>query len=175
MTLYLLLKVTCYTIRVTETVIPLSFSPSLYDSCFYLAVVGVVTRLLLIIAGDVEENPGPVDQEELTRSLATLITKAPAGVKPVLGVWAPDKGDMVAEWNCNKFTVPVLREAMAWLQHSTADEVSKQFKKKLDLAAALPVAIERLLPDECGSCQAMYTVGRADTPTLRSVLGATKC
>ena len=127
-----------------------------------------MARLLLIIAGDIEENPGPPGTEELITSLATLITQAPAGVKPVLGVWAPDNSNMVAEWNSNKFTVPVLKEAMAWLQHSTAEEISKQLKKKADLAAALPVAIERLLPDECGSCQAMYTVGRADKPTFQS-------
>ena len=167
MIMYVLLKVMeCR--RVTQTVIFHLISSSLYDGCFYLAIGSVVTRLLLIIAGDIEVNPGPVvNTEELTRSLATLITEAPAGVKPVLGVWAPDKGDMVAEWNSSKFTVPVLKEAMAWLQNATADEVGKQLKKKLDLATALPVAIERLLPDECGSCNTMYTVCRVDKPTLQ--------
>ena len=169
MTLYVLWKVMRCQEYVTQTVIfhSASSSSSLYDGCFYLAIGSVVTRLLLIMAGDIEENPGPPETEELIGSLATLITEAPAGVKPVLAVWAPDKGDMVADWNSNKFIVPVLKEAMAWLQNSTADEVSKQLKKKLDLATALPVAIERLLPDECGSCQAMYTVGRADNPTLQ--------
>ena len=80
-----------------------------------------MTRLLLILAGDVEVNPGPVATEELTRGLATLLTEAPAGVKPVLGVWAPDKGEMVTEWNSNKFTVPVLREAIAWLKNKNAE------------------------------------------------------
>ena len=44
----------------------------------YLAVGGVVTGVLLIMAVDVEENPGPPDTEELIRSLASLITEAPA-------------------------------------------------------------------------------------------------
>jgi hypothetical protein len=167
MTLYVLLKVMCCKVHATQTVLSHSTSSTLYDGCFYLAVGGVVARLLLIMAGDIEENPGPPGTEEMIRRLATLITEAPAGVKPVLGVWAPDNGDMVAEWNSTKFTVAILKEAMAWLQNSTAEEVSKQLKKKADLAAALPVAIERLLPDECGSCQAMYSVGRTDIPTLQ--------
>ena len=104
---YLLLKVTCCTLQVTQTVIPYSSSSSsLYDSCFYMAVAGVVSTLLMIMSGDIEENPSPIYQEELTKCLATLITEAPAGVKPVLGVWAPDKGDIVADWRSNKFTVP---------------------------------------------------------------------
>ena len=39
---------------------------------------------------------------------------------------------------------------MAWLHNSTVEEVAKQpgLKKKVELATALPVAIERLLPDE---------------------------
>ena len=136
-----------------------------YDGCCGDIVLQI--QMLLIIAGDVELNPGPLTSEELTQGLATLIVQAPEIVKTVLGVWSPDKGDMVAEWNSNKFTVPVLREAMAWLQNSSVDEVAKQLKKKLDLATAMAVEIERLLPDECGSCQAKYTVGRVDKPTLQ--------
>ena len=41
------------------------------------------------------------------------------------------------------------------------------FKKKLDLASNLAVAIERLLPEECGSCKIKYTVMRNDKPTLQ--------
>ena len=99
-----------------------------------------MTRLLLLLAGDVELNPGPITAEELTRGLAILITDAPTAVKPVLGVWAPDKGDMVNEWNSSKFTVPPLREALAWLQNTTADDVGKRLKRKIDLATALLVA-----------------------------------
>ena len=73
----------------------------------YCGDIVMVMRMLLIMAGDVELNPGPaIEREELTRGLATLITEAPVGVKPVLSVWAPDKVDMVREWNSNKFTVP---------------------------------------------------------------------
>jgi hypothetical protein len=136
-----------------------------YDGCCGDIVLQI--QMLLIIAGDVELNPGPLTPEELTRGLATLITQAPEGVRTVLGVWSPDKGDMVAEWNSNKFTVPVLREAMAWLQNSSVEEVGKRLKKKLDLAMAMAVEIERLLPDDCGSCQTSYTVGRVDKPTLQ--------
>jgi hypothetical protein len=132
-----------------------------------LAAGGLVARLLLIIAGDVELNPGPVAAEELNSGLATLITEAPTGVKLVLGVWAPDKVDMVSEWNSGKFTVPVLKEAMAWLQNTTVEEVAKQLRRKSDLATALPVAIERLLPDECGGCHGTYSVGRVENPTLQ--------
>lgn len=136
-----------------------------YDGCCGDFVLQI--QMLLIMAGDVELNPGPLTPEELTQGLATLIIQAPEIVKPVLGVWSPEKGDMVTEWNSNKFTVPVLREAMAWLQNTSVDEVSKQLKRKLDLAMAMAVEIERLLPDECGSCQARYTVGRVDKPTLQ--------
>ena len=46
-------------------------------------------------------------------------------------------------------------------------EVGKRLRKKLDLANAMPLAIERLLPDECGSCKSVYTVRRDDKPTLQ--------
>ena len=133
----------------------------------YCGDIVMVMRILLIMAGDVELNPGPIDSEELTRGLATLITEAPVGVKPVLSVWAPDKVDMASEWNSKDFTVPVLKEAMAWLHNSTPEEVGKQLKRKLDLVTALPVAIERLLPDICGGCQTSYSVKRVDKPTLQ--------
>ena len=112
-------------------------------------------------------NPGPVGGKELTRGLASLVTEAPAQVKLVLGVWSPDKADMVSEWNSSKFTVPILKEALGWLQHTTPEEVGKKLKKKGDVALALPRAIERLLPDECGNCQTMYTVSRTCEPTLQ--------
>ena len=137
------------------------------DVFFHLAVGGVITRLLLLLAGDVEENPGPVAEEDLNGGLASLITEAPVEVKPVISVWAPDKTDMVSVWNSSRFTVPVLKEAMAWLSNSSVEAVGKQLKRKLELASALSVAIERLLPDDCGSCQASYTVKRDDKPTLQ--------
>ena len=62
MTMYVLLKVLDGNIRVTKTVIfHATSSISLCDGCFYLATACVVARLPLIIASNVEENPGPVD------------------------------------------------------------------------------------------------------------------
>ena len=89
MTLHALLLVMYCAIRVPKTVIlqNSTFGPGVYDSCFYLAMCVVVTRLLLLLAGDVEQNPGPISPEQLTNGLAVLITEAPATVKPVLGVW----------------------------------------------------------------------------------------
>ena len=83
-------------------------SQVMYEGCY----AGLVIRMLLIMAGDVELNPGPVATEELTKGLASLITEAPVAVKSVLAVWATDKGDMVHEWNSNKFTVQWL---VQWL------------------------------------------------------------
>ena len=93
--------------------------------------VGLVIRLLLILSGDIETNPGPVNSDDLMEGLASLITAAPATVKPLLSVWDTDKSDMVQEWNSSKFTVPVLKEAVAWLQNSSSEEVGKRLKKKL--------------------------------------------
>ena len=166
MTLYFLLQVILYTqeTQAADSVMMQSLSSyDLNEGCYASLVLG----LLLIMAVDVELNPGPAAKEELPRGLATLIAEAPVTVKPVLGVWATDKSDMLQEWNSNKFTVPVLKEAMAWLHNLSIDEVSKQLKRKLDFATAMPVAIERLLPDECGGCKAIYTVSRADKPTMQ--------
>ena len=139
------------------------------NSLHEVIIGSVIVELLLLLSGDVEMNPGPVSHEELTSGLTTLITEAPSGVKPVLGVWAPDKENMEFEWNSSKFTVPVLREAVAWLRNKSAEEVVKNslLKKKADLATELPIAIERLLPNKCGNCRDTYSVNRADTPTLQ--------
>ena len=62
MTMYVLLKVMEGNIRFTQTVIfHATNSISLCDGCFYLSTACVVARLPLIIASDVEENPGPVE------------------------------------------------------------------------------------------------------------------
>ena len=74
---------------------------------------------------------------------------------------------MVSEWNSSKFTVPILKEALAWLRNTTTEDLAKQVKRKVDLARALPVAIERLLPDRCGSGHTTYTVERTGKPTLQ--------
>ena len=55
MIMYVLLKVMECKTRVTQTVIfHTTSSTSLYDGCFYLTIGSVVTRLLLIIAGDIK-------------------------------------------------------------------------------------------------------------------------
>ena len=66
--------------------------------------IGIVIRILLMLSGDIEMNPGPVTNKDLIEGLASLVTAAPDSVKPVLGVWAIDKNDMVQEWNSTKFT-----------------------------------------------------------------------
>ena len=109
------------------------------QEAFFYLIISEMVRQLLLLSGDIEVNPGPLTQEELTRGPATLITDAPEGVKPVLSVWAPEKSEMVSEWNSSKFTVPILKEALAWLRNTTTEDLAKQ--KKVDLARALPVHI----------------------------------
>ena len=163
----LLLSALIHAVKVSTSVISHGPRNGVNDNCFQVIIGGLVVKLLLILAGDIEVNPGPVSAEELTTGLASLITEAPTSVKPVLGVWAPDKENMVTEWNSTKFTVPLLREALAWLYNTTAEDIAKKFKKKLDVASELPIAIECLIPEECGGCQTKYTVGRSEKPTLQ--------
>ena len=116
MTMYFLLQVILFFDKseqnATDILVLQSLSSQdMCEGCY----AGIVIRMLLIMAGDVEVNPGPVATEDLTQGLASLITEAPVTVKTVLAVWSADKADMVQEWNYSKFTVPVLREAMAWL------------------------------------------------------------
>ena len=50
--------------------------------------------LLLILAGDVESNPGPDSQsvdENLIAGLADLVGQAPENMRDVLCVWSPNK------------------------------------------------------------------------------------
>ena len=44
---------------------------------------------------------------------------------------------------------------------------SRNIKKKTDILDALLVALERLLPDQCGVCKNVYTIDREDSPTLQ--------
>ena len=71
--------------------------------------------MLLMVAGDVEVNPGPGQAaDSLTRGLALLISQATSEqVRLVIGTWAPEKTSIVED--LNKFKVPVLKEALAWL------------------------------------------------------------
>ena len=79
-----------------------------------LGQVQNLVGLLLLLAGDVELNPGPVSALELTEGLAKLVTAAPDGsVKDILLTWSPDK-DVKADMN-TKFKVPELKQALAWL------------------------------------------------------------
>ena len=149
-------------------------SPMLFQAillCFMIegcsSTQALVKRMLLSLAGDIELNPGPVSREELVAGLGELVTSAPVAIKPVLSVWSPDKSDMINEWSSSKFTVPLLREAISWLYNLSGEEGTRSFKKKLDLARALPVAVERLLPDECGGCRQIYSVNREAKPTLQ--------
>ena len=69
-----------------------------------------LVQLLLIVAGDVETNPGP---DSLTDAMARLISEAPNDtVKEVLGRWGPDVQVAV---QLNKHLVPALKETLAWL------------------------------------------------------------
>ena len=117
-------------------------------------------EMLLILCGDVEVNPGPAMDDNLTRGIAQLILDAPTdNIKDVLGKWAPDN-DVAFE--LNKLHVPVLKEALAWLWNSDPDIVKKKLKP--ELVSCVHVAIEALLPDTCSICQEEYSVGRQEIP-----------
>ena len=127
-----------------------------------------VTRMLLLVAGDVELNPGPqhpVD-DSLARGLAFLISQASSEqVKIVISAWAPGKPTIVED--LNKFKVPVLKEALAWLWNRNQSDKVVNKKVKAELIDSLIIAIEVLLPDLCSVCKSEYCVGREETPALR--------
>ena len=126
------------------------------------------TRLLLMLAGDIESNPGPQSNEDLINGLAELIGEAPSSMREVLCVWCPDKpsNDAVNELNSRKFTVPVLQPALAWLLNKDVTDPVVKSMRKGELAQAIVLGIERLLPDTCGECSEVYTVGRDEIPGL---------
>ena len=71
-------------------------------------------RRLLMLAGDVESNPGPDPQtteDSLITGLADLVGQAPASMREVLCVWSPQKPTNViaTELGNRKFTVAVLQ------------------------------------------------------------------
>ena len=94
------------------------FAPAYYHS--ENPVAAQVTKLLLMMAGDVEVNPGPLSppvEDSLTRGLALLISQAgPEQVKLVISTRASDKTSIVED--LNKFKVPALKEALVWLDLS---------------------------------------------------------
>ena len=123
--------------------------------------------LLLLLAGDVELNPGPVTALVMTDGLTKLVIDAPDGpVKDILLTWSPDK-DVKADMN-KKFKVPELRQTLAWLKNCAVESSQvKSLNRKADILDAILVALERLLPDQCGVCSNVYTVERESSPAVQ--------
>ena len=123
-----------------------------------------LVQLLLMVAGDVETNPGP---DSVTEAMARLISEAPNDtVKEVLGRWGPDVQVAV---QLKKHLVPALQETLAWLWN--VDVTDKRVSMNKDpLVQTVLVAIEALLPDTCQSCQEEYCVRREEKPALRCKL-----
>ena len=133
----------------------------------YDHIVTPLVPALLMLAGDVELNPGPMSQTTLMDGLAALGTKAPAGpVRNVVLTWSVDKN---VRADLTKFKVEDLKPALAWLRNCTVDSTAVKGLKKQQLVEATLLAIERLLPDTCGECMEEYTVARDATPSLQCV------
>ena len=140
----------------------------------YTMVSPWVSRLLLLTAGDIETNPGPASTEEgaspvvdsLTKALAALVGQAPSSeVRSLISTWAPDKPTITAD--LNKFKVPALKEALAWLWNREITDKVVSRKNKPELIECVIIAIEVLLPDTCSVCSEEYSTGRGETPSLR--------
>jgi hypothetical protein len=135
-----------------------------------LATAAGLLEQLLLLAGDVELNPGPVSHKSLSEGQARLVTSAPAEVREVLTAWDPVKATVRAD--IQSLSLPKLRTAVAWLYNMTED--SPKFKKlnyhnckKEKLSLAVLLGLERLLPEECGVCLEEYSVPREETPVLQ--------
>ena len=129
---------------------------------------------LLMQSGDVERKPGPVSHKSLSDGLAKLLISAPVEVREVLSAWDPVKPTVRADIQALKG--PKLRAAVAWLYNLS--EESPEFKKlkyhtcnKETLSLTVMLGLERLLPDECGTCHSDYTVGREDPAPLLQCKG----
>ena len=122
---------------------------------------------ILLFSGDIELNPGPVSAESLLQGVAQLASSAPEGcVKKIILSWAPDK-DVKADLD-KLFKVPELKEALAWLKNTSLDSTYvKSFKRKVDILEAVLIALERLLPDHCETCDSEYTTARDSEPALQ--------
>ena len=73
-----------------------------------------LVNLLLMKAGDVEVNPGPVTPESLLEGLARLAVGAPQGpVKNIVLAWSPDK-DVKADMD---------KQFKAWLKFCDVDNI----------------------------------------------------
>ena len=112
-----------------------------------------VSSLLLLLANDVEQNPGPdhVSAEHLMEGLAQLAVEAPAGqVKHIILSWSPEK-DVRSDID-KQYRVPELKQTLAWLSNASVEDPCIKPKRKAEVIDAILVAIERLLPDMCGMC-----------------------
>ena len=81
--------------------------------------------MLLLLANDVETNPGPnsVTPTILMQGLAKLGTEAPTGpVKNIILSWSTDK-DVRADID-KQFKVPEVKQALAWLRNCSVDEIT---------------------------------------------------
>ena len=75
-------------------------------------------KMLLMLAGDVESNPGPQSNDDLLiEGLAELVGQAPARMREVLCVWGPDKpsNEIISEIGSRKYTLAVLQPVLDWL------------------------------------------------------------
>ena len=129
-------------------------------------------RMLLVLAGDVEINPGPDNQaieESLITGLAELVAQAPTSMRDVLCVWSPQKPTnvIVSELSNRKFTLPVLQPVLAWLWNKEVNDPLVKSLRKADIAQEIILGIERLLPDTCNECNQEFTVGRLEVPGLK--------
>ena len=152
-----------------ETVIPSSTSSAYISdlSDFNQKNVHSFRSLLLLLANDVELNPGPeVTANLLMEGLAQLAVDAPAGqVKHIILSWSPDK-DVRADID-KQYRAPELKQTLAWLRNCSVDDTFVKSKKKAEVLDALLIAIERLLPDQCGMCKEVYSVDRTSNPALQ--------
>ena len=67
----------------------------------------------------------------------------------------------------NKFKVPALKNALAWLWNRDITDRVVSRKTKAELIDCVIIAIEVLLPDTCSVCSTEYSIGREETPSLR--------
>ena len=105
-------------------------------------------RMLMILAGDVETNPGPANQaneeDSLISGLADILGQAPSSMRDILCVWSPGKPPNIiaAEIGGRKYTVAMLQPVLAWLLNKDVSDPIVKSKKKADLAQAIVQAIE---------------------------------
>ena len=129
-------------------------------------------RILLMLAGDVESNPGPdaqSNEDSLIEGLAELVGQAPASMREVLCVWSPQTPTNIiaAQMGNRKFTVAVLQPVLAWLMNKDVSDPFVKSKKKAEIVQGIILGIEKLLPDTCGECSQEYVIDRLDKPAVQ--------